>query len=189
MFENKTSDLLIRLRKERNLTQKDLADALNVSFQAVSKWERGENLPDANLMLEIADFYHVTVDEILRGELLPKDDLKHRLKRKNQIMYSGIVIIILSVVPFLLLMNTHFTLGLVLLISVAIIGIGFVVFGSMMTIEGQSEDAVRFKRIENIVYPICFVIFFYVGMVYGLWYLSWLVFVLGYAVTMIFKKN
>ena len=189
MNENKTAQLLIKLRKEHKLTQNDLAQELNVSYQAVSKWERGENLPDANIMMDIAKFYNITVDEILHGELKPKDDLKQKQYKKNVMMFSGIVIIILSVIPFLFLMNSNLFLGIALIIGISIIGIILVVVASFIQIENDSEKAARFKRIENIVYPICFVIFFFVGMKYGLWYISWLIFVVGYAVTMIFKKD
>ena len=65
----KTSDLLVKLRKERGITQVVLSEELGVTFQAVSKWERGENLPDSDLLLKLAKFYGITVDEILRGEL------------------------------------------------------------------------------------------------------------------------
>ena len=54
------SENIKRLRKERELTQEALADFLGVSFQAVSKWERGESYPDIELLPTIADFFSVS---------------------------------------------------------------------------------------------------------------------------------
>ena len=59
------SESLKRLRKERDLTQEMLAAFLGVSFQAVSKWERGESYPDIELLPEIAKYFGVTVDDLL----------------------------------------------------------------------------------------------------------------------------
>ncbi|GGE58949.1 helix-turn-helix domain-containing protein [Priestia taiwanensis] len=56
-----------KLRKEKGLTQNDLANELNVSHQAVSKWERGESLPDMGTLLALASFFEVTTDSILSG--------------------------------------------------------------------------------------------------------------------------
>ncbi len=55
------------LRKAAGLTQKELADKLGVSFQAVSKWENGDALPDTGLLLELCDALNTTVDKLLNG--------------------------------------------------------------------------------------------------------------------------
>ncbi len=56
---------LKELRRKRNLTQEKLAEFLGVSFQAVSKWERGDTFPDIAILPEIASFFKVSVDELL----------------------------------------------------------------------------------------------------------------------------
>ena len=53
------------LRKERNLTQMELADMLNISYQAVSNWERGETMPDISKLPEIAQIFDTSIDNIL----------------------------------------------------------------------------------------------------------------------------
>lgn len=60
------------LRKERGLTQTALGEALGVSFQAVSKWERGESLPDTALLIPLAQILHTSVEHILIGGHLPR---------------------------------------------------------------------------------------------------------------------
>ena len=68
MDSQKIGQRIASLRKEQNLTQQELADRLGVTNKAVSKWERGDGLPDISLMTALADALDVTVDELLRGE-------------------------------------------------------------------------------------------------------------------------
>lgn len=65
---SKFSDLLYELRKEKNLTQSELAEKLGITNKAVSKWETGEAMPDTAQLLPLAEILGVSVDELLRGE-------------------------------------------------------------------------------------------------------------------------
>jgi transcriptional regulator with XRE-family HTH domain len=64
----KIGAFLRELRKEKNLTQEQLADVFNVSARTVSRWETGSNMPDISILVEIADYYQLDVREILNGE-------------------------------------------------------------------------------------------------------------------------
>ena len=68
MEQKKIGSFLKELRKEKNLTQEQLAEKLNVSGRTVSRWETGSNMPDITLLVELADFYEVTIPEIIDGE-------------------------------------------------------------------------------------------------------------------------
>lgn len=68
MDQIKTGNFLVSLRKEKNITQQQLADILQVSVKAVSKWEYGEGYPSLQSLKDLSDFYGVTVDEIINGE-------------------------------------------------------------------------------------------------------------------------
>ena len=58
------------LRKAAGMTQKELAEKLNISFQAVSKWENGDTLPDTGILLELCDLLNTTADKLLNGGTL-----------------------------------------------------------------------------------------------------------------------
>lgn len=64
----KTGSFLRELRKERQLTQEQLAEKLNVSPRTVSRWETGTNLPDLDLLIELADEYDLDIRELIDGE-------------------------------------------------------------------------------------------------------------------------
>ncbi len=66
MFDmQRVSKTISTLRKERNMTQMELADRLGISFQAVSNWERGQTMPDISKLSELAEIFGVTIDELL----------------------------------------------------------------------------------------------------------------------------
>ena len=67
----KVGAFLRELRKEKNLTQEQLAEVFQVTNRTVSRWETGSNMPDISLLLEIADYYQLEVSEILNGERKP----------------------------------------------------------------------------------------------------------------------
>ena len=68
---NKVGKLILGLRKEKGLTQKQLADAMNISDKTISKWERGLGYPDVSLLHELSEVLGVNVEKILLGDLDP----------------------------------------------------------------------------------------------------------------------
>ncbi len=68
MEMQKIGSFLKELRKEKEMTQEQLAETLNVSRRTVSRWETGSNLPDLDLLMEMADFYQIDLRELLNGE-------------------------------------------------------------------------------------------------------------------------
>ena len=78
---NQVGRKIVTLRKENNMTQTELADKMGVSFQAVSNWERGNSMPDISKLPELAELFHISVDELLgeKSSLL-NSAINHELK-------------------------------------------------------------------------------------------------------------
>lgn len=68
MDQIKIGKFLAELRKEKDLTQEQLAEKLNVARRTVSRWETGNNMPDMDILIELSDFYSVDLRDILDGE-------------------------------------------------------------------------------------------------------------------------
>lgn len=64
----KIGKMLQTLRKEKGITQEQLAEKLGVARRTVSRWETGSNMPDLNMLIELSDFYAIDLREILSGE-------------------------------------------------------------------------------------------------------------------------
>ena len=80
---NKIGKFIADSRKEKNLTQEQLAEKLYITDRAVSKWERGLSLPDADKMLELCSILDINVNELLIGE---KIDMKDNEKKTEELL-------------------------------------------------------------------------------------------------------
>ena len=79
MNQVKTGKFIADCRKDKNLTQMQLAEKLDITDKAVSKWERGIAMPDTAIMVELCDILGITVNELLSGEKvsIEKDNSKN----------------------------------------------------------------------------------------------------------------
>lgn len=93
MNQNEFGKLIKKIRKKNNLTQKDLADKYNVTYQAVSKWENGKNMPDISLIKEISKDFNVDIEDLLEGKYNTKKNNNY-----NKYLILGTILIIISVI-------------------------------------------------------------------------------------------
>ena len=87
MDQEKFGKLIKEIRKKNNLTQKQFADKYNVTYQAVSKWENGKNLPDITLIKQIATDYNISVDNLIQ--------VNHSKKKLLTLIIAALIIIII----------------------------------------------------------------------------------------------
>ena len=104
-FDMEFNEKLQELRKQKGLTQEELAESLYVSRTAISKWESGRGYPNIESLKAIAKFFGVTVDELLSsGEVLTiaEEDNKQKEKHFRDLMYSllDLCIAMLLFLPF-----------------------------------------------------------------------------------------
>ncbi len=76
MNMQKIGKFILQLRQEKNLSQSDLANLIPVTRQAVSRWEKGQSIPDSSTLLIISKIFDVSINELLNGERFKKEELK-----------------------------------------------------------------------------------------------------------------
>ena len=81
MDQKKSGSFLRELRKEKQLTQEQLAERFGVTSRSVSRWETGSNMPDLSILVELADFYDVDIRDIIDGERKGEDMNKEEKER------------------------------------------------------------------------------------------------------------
>ena len=84
MDQIKIGRFIAERRKAKNLTQMQLAEKLCITDRAISKWERGKGMPDSSLMLDLCDELEISVNELLRGEII--DMKEYNQKAEQQLM-------------------------------------------------------------------------------------------------------
>lgn len=77
----KVGELILKLRKEKHMTQRQIAEKLNISDKTVSKWERGLGCPDISILCELSDLLGVNIEKILIGDLNPKGNDGGNMRR------------------------------------------------------------------------------------------------------------
>lgn len=147
----KLSDKLVGLRKSAGMSQEELAEKLNVSRQAVSRWEMGTAMPDAANILQLSKLFHVTTDYLLNEEYESDADLPQVRAVKADGVHQGMILLvtlevmslILQFMAAIVLQSTFFTV-LSFLPFVAAIG-GFE-YAYQKKADAQNEKTRQFRR-------------------------------------------
>ncbi len=147
----KLSDKLVGLRKSAGMSQEELAEKLNVSRQAVSRWEMGTAMPDAVNILQLSKLFHVTTDYLLNEEYESDADLPQVRAVKADGVHQGMILLvtlevmslILQFTAAIVLQSTFFTV-LSFLPFVAAIG-GFE-YAYQKKADAQNEKTRQFRR-------------------------------------------
>ena len=104
MDQRKIGKFIAECRKSANLTQMQLAEKLNITDRAVSKWETGKSLPDSSVMLELCEVLSITVNDLLSGEKINMEnenkkneqlllDMAKELEKKNKTIWTTMWVI------------------------------------------------------------------------------------------------
>lgn len=100
MDQIKIGKFIAECRKKQDLTQMELAEKLNITDRAISKWETGKAMPDSSIMLELCDILKISVNELLCGERLNMEnndkkneqillDMAKEIERKNKTIWHS----------------------------------------------------------------------------------------------------
>ena len=116
MDQIKIGKFIAECRKKNNLTQMQLAEKLNITDRAISKWENGKAMPDSSIMLDLCNELKISVNELLSGEVIEMNTYNERLEKNllemikekensdKRLLNIEIVTGIISVIFFLVLM-------------------------------------------------------------------------------------
>lgn len=165
-----TANRLVELRKQHNLSQEDLAEALGISRQAVSKWERAEASPDTDNLISLARLYAISIDELL-GNAMPPAPVEENRAQPNPLARTGFPLWFVcllggAVLAVLAILWTFFFHSHELIPMVLVVGFTVCAFGIQ-----------KWRRRLTAAYPIfCVLIYLVCGTIFGSWHPTWLIF-------------
>ena len=142
MDQVKIGKFIAECRRKTNLTQMQLAEKLNITDRAISKWETGKSLPDSSIMLELCDVLGISVNDLLCGEVVTMDNynkelennLLEMIKQKEQadkrlLSVEVFIGITATIVLFALIFVAAF-IQMETWLRISLIVFGFILFGS-----------------------------------------------------------
>lgn len=155
MNQEEIGNKIKQIRIDNNLTQREFADIFGVTYQAVSKWENGKNLPDISIMKLICDKYNYNLDELLGNDIKTKP----KKKRLHYIILFVVLILIVGGVIFFVIKNSTFHFGTINSTCDEFKISGSVAYNSSKTTIYISdvkycgeEDNTNYKRIESTLF-------------------------------------
>lgn len=160
---------LVELRKEHGFSQEELAEKLNVSRQAVSKWERGESSPDTDNLISLAKIYNISLDELLLNktseEKAEEKQEKDFLARIRDFSHASTPLIIVFIY---LMMGVFWNLW----------HPGWIVFLLIPVIPSFFDSLVN-KDPGEFVFPVFITaVYLFIGCVFGGFHIWWILFIL-----------
>jgi len=81
MNQEKIGKFIFELRKEKNMTQQELADKVGVTDRAISNWENGRRLPDYSILIKLCEELNISINELLSGERISKEDYSEKAEK------------------------------------------------------------------------------------------------------------
>lgn len=133
MNQEKIGEFILKLRKEKNMSQLDLADKIGVTDRAISKWENGKGLPDISLMQPLCKELNITINDLLSGERVDNKDYQEKFEENvlKAIKYSN-KLVIKSILFYL---GTFFS-GIIIIPILGIIAPTFIICSIIVSLVG-----------------------------------------------------
>ncbi len=155
----KIGQFIKSLRKEKSLTQREVAERLNVSEKTISKWETGNGMPEVSLMLPLCKLFGISINELLSGERLDEKQyvvkaeenmacLVDRTSPRKKIVISTISSILVTLSSLALILISAFFVTEIW-VRIAMIGIALIVIFSDVSVILLVAVSVEIYKCEN----------------------------------------
>ncbi len=192
---------LYELRKNKNLSQEDVADKLNVTRQTVSKWETNQSTPDFDKILPLCELFEISTQELLTGKAPEENNnintqnvenenkvlTKEEVRKKSAEVVSTSIFIYILAVAILIVAIPVLRVNPIVATAIFLCMIAWATarivkhYMSIPKFEKNKEEKRQvqiIKQINSIVGTICVIIYFIVSFMTMAWHITWVIFII-----------
>ena len=194
----KINEKIYSLRKEKGLSQEELASELNVSRQTVSKWETGESSPDFDKIVPLCELFGISTEELLRGKKVEGLEVVEGPNKKKALLVCVSIVLYFAAISFIVLGDEFLNLNDGLLVSIFLMLIalatGTLVY-TCMTMPGKKREENEEKKKENqiektVIGSLALIttgIYLLISFSTGAWHLTWIIWLIFALIARIIK--
>ena len=179
-------DRLLKLRKEKNISQEDLANELDVSRQTISKWETNQSMPDFDKIVPLCNYFGITTDELLTGRKdiveAKQDDVKSNFARNVAI---AVMLYILSLVAMIICAGQFDQpiIGVSLFFTLIACATGLLIYNGIYYKKESKEKPTTkrrtiIKQVTSIVDTLGLIVYLLWSFATGAWYITWVIWII-----------
>jgi transcriptional regulator with XRE-family HTH domain len=177
---------LLKLRKEKNISQEELANVLDVSRQTVSKWETDQSTPDFDKIIPLCEYFGITSDELLTGNQNIKEAKKENVKSKfARNIAISVMLYIFALIAIIALAGglDKPILGVSVFFGFIAIATGLLIYNGIYYSKESEEpkekkDESIEKQVMSIIDIIGVTIYLFVSFMTMAWHITWMIFLI-----------
>ena len=183
---------LLELRKNKNMSQEEVAEKLNVTRQTISKWETDASTPDFDKIMPLCNLYNITPDELLTGNKSKKISKANLL-----LLYSSILLYFLSLIWIIISEETlRLNDGIIVSVFLIIIAVATILIISYSKNKDKNKEEKQekspiknplYERITSIIETTTLIIYLVVSFITMAWHITWLIWIISELIIEIIK--
>ena len=195
---------LMNLRKEKHLSQEEVADRLNVTRQTVSKWELDQSTPDFDKIVPLCKLYEISSEELITGnkpesttmsdDEIDKEHEKFKREKRTKGLVNGIFLYFVSIVWIMItipVLNINPVLASSMMLLIMGVATCMIVYTQIMykktKTKKEEKESKLYKQLEDIIAIFTLIVYFVVSFATMAWYITWVLW-LVYALVMAIVK-
>lgn len=192
---------ILKLRKEKGLSQEELGSVLGVSRQTVSKWETGESNPDLDKIIPMCDLFEIKADELLRGEEFTDNEIQEindkefeykKVKKYEPLVVAGSILLYFIAVVWIMVASSFSMISDEIMVSIFLIIVAIPTclliyyyisldnkkkYLKDSSIEKIKKEKSKYKEIDDILALLFVIIYLYISFVTGGWFITWILWI------------